>query len=428
MSITIDQFTARELRLLPVPSLSEGTTPPDHSEIHKVAETVLGGLKYSFAALAADPGVAATAAAGSVEAEMAAALAAFPKERLTAYAATARELLAAKPRTRAAIFGPVGELDPAKYLGAGGFTTLAETARLPELDATLLGVDPDVARIPLEKITTRGDDLVVSGLAPLAKEALTERLTTPRRALDPDLHSSRLDDIWGERLEVDPFAGGVAEEHYEPYATTDKLGLWITQIKCVDETNPEWPGDDEIALAGVEVDEDGDTKKIGEKFIGSGFRDGTTRSYANWRYTWFSLGEGKYWPKRYSVTFILAEKDHGGLQSFLDKIWQQVRDQVKAAIAKAVGGVASAYLGPVIGNAIGQAVAWVVDVFVGWIISLFGDDIFPLRTVSVTTPSAAARWYYPNGTWGNPSSPVRTVNFYGHGGHYQLRYHWKFHS
>ena len=128
------------------------------------------------------------------------------------------------------------------------------------------------------------------------------------------------------------------------------------------------------------------------------------------------------------MSLILAEKDHGGLQAFLDKIWQQVRDQVKAAIAKAVAGAVTPYLGPIIGQAIGQAVAWVVDVFVGWLINLFGDDIFPLQTVSVSTPSKGARWYYPNGTWGNPSSGTRVANFYGHGGHYQVRYHWQFHA
>ena len=117
-----------------------------------------------------------------------------------------------------------------------------------------------------------------------------------------------------------------------------------------------------------------------------------------------------------------------GLQAFLDRVWKSVRDQVKAAIAKAIGAGLSAYLGPVIANAIGAAVAWIVDVFVGWLINLFGDDIFPIQTVSVTTPSKSARWYYPNGQWGNPSSGIRVANFYGHGGHYQVKYYWKIHG
>jgi hypothetical protein len=423
-----EEFTAAQLRVVPTPVVTEGAGAPDNSEIRKAAEAVLGGLKYTFAAVAANPG--ATTAPGTVEDAMRHAIAGLPQARRDRYVATATDLVKAAPRVRSAFFGPAGETEPRTFLERGGLETLTEHVRLPVLNATLLGVKKETLRVPVSRLVERDGGLVVAdAAAPSADEIGRVAAESLRAATASEVRNSdRLAEAWGRRAGEDPWAGALVDGEFEPFAATDKLGLWISQIKCVDETNPEWWGSDEIALAGVEVDEDGDTKKIGEKYIGGGFDDGDAKNYANWRYTWFSLAEGQYWPKRYSVSFILAEKDHGGLQSFLDSVWQKVKEKVKEAIAKAIGTVASAYLGPVIGSAIGQAVAWVVDVFVQWLINLFGDDIFPVRTVSVTTPSAAARWYYPNGTWGNPSSGTRVANFYGHGGHYQIRYHWMFHA
>lgn len=422
-----EEFTAAQLRVLPTPEVTEGAVAPDNSEVRKAAGAVLGGLKYSFATVAANPAV--TPGAGTVEEAIRTALAALPQEKRARYAATATDLVKAAPRVRTAMFGAAGEQEPRAFLERGGLETLTEQVRLPALNAALLGVKKETIRVPLAGLTTRGTSLVVSDVAPAADEITRGVEDSLRAAAESDVRNEdRLADVWGRRAGRDPYEGSLVDGEFEPFAVTDKLGLWITQVKCVDETNPEFWGSDEIALAGVEVDEDGDTKKIAETFIGGGFDDGDVKNYANWRYTWFNLNEGQYWPKRYSVSFILAEKDHGGLQSFLNSVWEKVRAKVKEAIAKAIGTVASAYLGPVIGAAIGQAVAWVVDVFVQWLINLFGDDIFPVQTVSVTTPSAAARWYYPNGTWGNPSSGVRVSNFYGHGGHYQIRYYWKFHA
>jgi hypothetical protein len=237
-----------------------------------------------------------------------------------------------------------------------------------------------------------------------------------------------LAEIWEPRYRGDPYLNASSEAEFEEFAITDKMGFWITKVKCVDETNPEFWGHDEISLAGVSVDEDGDTKKISEKYIGGGFDDGDSKSYSNWRYHWFSLREGQYWPKTYSVSLILAEKDNGGLSNFLSSVWEKIRDKVKQAIEKAVAGALAGYVGPAIAAMIGKAVAWVVDIFVQWIISWWQDDIFPVFTARVTTPSMSARWYYPNGTWGNPSSGIRTAHFYGHGGHYYTQYYWKFYS
>ena len=142
----------------------------------------------------------------------------------------------------------------------------------------------------------------------------------------------------------------------------------------------------------------------------------------------FSLRESTHWPKTYAVSLILAEKDHGGLASFLNSVYSNVRAQVKAAIEKAVEGALTGWVGSVLAKAIAKAIAWIIDLLIGWIIDLFRDDIFPPFTAMVTTPSMSARWYYPNGTWGNPGSGIRTAHFYGHGGHYYVEYYWKMYS
>lgn len=213
-------------------------------------------------------------------------------------------------------------------------------------------------------------------------------------------------------------------DDFEPQAVTDKLGLWIRRVKCVDETNPEFWGSDEIALGGSSVDETGDLKSIAEVRIGGGFDDGDAKSYSpHWRWHWFNLREGgSNWPKSYFLTFVLAEKDMGGLSNFLQKLWDKVKSQVLAAITKAVSGGTSPWVGP-LGPVIGAAVSYAVNKIVEWFIKSWKDDIFPPSTVSCTLPSYGARWTV-NGRR-STSSNVRRAHFYGHGGHYYIEYYWK---
>jgi hypothetical protein len=153
-------------------------------------------------------------------------------------------------------------------------------------------------------------------------------------------------------------------------------------------------------------------------------------------YHMFSLTERTYWPKKFGVTFILAEKDHGGLSAFLNELWGKIRDKVRSALnaaAQAAGVALAAFLGlpevgALIGRAIGEALNWIINVLVGWLIQLFGDDIFRPFTAWVTMPSVNARWYYANGTWGNPWSPVSWFSVSGHGGRYRLDYQWNLYT
>lgn len=412
----------------PVPEDTYGAPAPDNSEIRKIAEDVLGALKYSFAAVAANQATAVRP--NSVEADFKSALERLPAQKREQAQRTATELVSASSPARIALFGRAGERSAEEHIGAvGGFARFDEGLAPLVLDRKLLGLRTPSITAPLESLRASSEGLLIpASLLPTGFESFRSDFESAGAvAADTEvMDDARLADIWGAANVGDPFADSASGSEFEEFATTDKMGFWITKVKCVDETNPEWWGSDEIALAGVSVDETGDTKKISEKYIGGGFDDGDSKSYSNYRYHWFSLREGEVWPKTYSVSLILAEKDNGGLSDFLNSVWEKVGKTVKEKIQAAVTAGLTPYLGAAIASAIGAAVAWVIDVFVKWIISLWKDDIFPPFTARVTTPSMSARWHYPNGTWGNPSSGVRTAHFYGHGGHYYVQYYWKF--
>ncbi|MCA1587012.1 MAG: hypothetical protein LC791_20330, partial [Acidobacteria bacterium] len=327
------------------------------------------------------------------------------------------------------MFGRAGGRASKDHLGAGGFERYDEGLSSLDIDKKLLGVSTSTLSAPLSTLSVISEGLLIPAAHLPAEFASFQQDSEAAESQAADsgvLAEERLAEIWGPTFIGDPFANSAPVSDFEEMQITDKMGFWITEVKCVDETNPEWLGSDEIALAGVSVDENGDTLKIPEKYIGGGFDDGNSKSYSNWRYHWFSLREGNVWPKTYVVTTILAEKDNGGLSNALNAVWEKVGPYVKKKIADAVAGGLTPELGPIIAKIIGEAVAWVVNELVEWIIDAFKDDLFPPFIAKVTIPSMSARWNYPNGTWGNPSSGLRKAHFYGHGGHYYVRYYWKF--
>ncbi|MCA9884630.1 MAG: hypothetical protein KC708_16745, partial [Anaerolineae bacterium] len=178
------------------------------------------------------------------------------------------------------------------------------------------------------------------------------------------------------------------------------------------------------------------TRKIGERRVGNKFRPGKVKRL-DWNYHSFSLIERSFWPKTFAITFILAEKDHGGLSSFLQNLWLHVRVAVYIAIKKAAdeaGKAIAAFLelpeiGPIIGKALSTVIRKIVDLALGWIFKLFGDEIFAPRTLEVTIPSR--NWRFGPVLWGSmPSlfSWIYTERFTGFGGIYDLRCQWELYS
>ncbi|MBW4417937.1 MAG: hypothetical protein KME13_01760 [Myxacorys californica WJT36-NPBG1] len=424
--LPLDRLPIELLR--PTATDTSGAPEPDNSEIRKIANDVLQAVQYSFASVAANPNQAVRA--DTLEETFQQTFKRMDAAKLERVQTKATQLVSAAPELRTTLFGRYGQLESKEFVSIG-FDRAHEGLAPLAIDQKLLGIRTSHLSIPqgVGRMTPEGL-LIPAANLPQGFEDFEDAIdmSTQRAAESHVYNAEKLQEIWGPVYSTDPFAGAGADE-FEEQAVTDKLGFYVTRVKCVDETNPEFWGSDEIAIAGVSVDEDGDSKKISEHYVGGGFDDGDEKNYSpNWNYHWFSMQEGNYWPKAYKVALMLAEKDNGGLSTALNTIWEKIGEKVKEAIAKAVTGALSGYVGPAIAAAIGQAVAWIVDKLVGWIITAFQDDIFPVFTASCTVPSFNARWNYPNGTWGSPTSDVRTAHFYGHGGHYIVNYYWKLYA
>jgi hypothetical protein len=213
-------------------------------------------------------------------------------------------------------------------------------------------------------------------------------------------------------------------------AVTNRLGFYITQVKCDDETNPELGSlsSDEIAIGGITVDETGDTEKVGEQSVGGGFDDGNVKNYSpHWQFTSFSLSEshplpGSKWPKAYFVTLLLAEKDHGGFSSALQDGWVIVGNKVTEEVQKAVTDI-TIETGPAISLALGKIAAWAVNELVRYILRMLNDDLFPPYVAELTVPGF--NYTFPGGS---KTGPLQTAHFIGHDGHYTVQYYWKLYA
>lgn len=410
-----------------------GADAPDNSELRKIAEDVLDAAKYTLAAVAANPDQ--NVRSDSLEAAFKGAISRLDATKRARMQQQAKTLVEAPEDVRTTHFGRYGKFGSSDLLGLG-FARADEALPPLALDKKLLGIKEPTISLPVSALrrTPEGGVLVPADQVPSEFEAV-ESLDTlsadfeeaQTAAMRSDVYdASRLNQLWGFTEPVDGASADTTDTDEFEAAVTDKLGFYITQVKCVDETNPEWLGSDEIAIAGVTVDETGDTKKVGETFVGGGFDDGDVKNYApHWRFTWFNLREahgeaGSKWPKMYFVTLLLAEKDHGGFSSSLDTVWKKIGDEVKKKVAAAITGALSGLVGPAIAAAIGQIAAWIVNALVGWIIKLFKDDLFPPRVIKCKIPSFNATW-----SGGSKTSSVRTASFSGHGGQYTVRYYWK---
>ncbi|MBE9113348.1 hypothetical protein IQ273_28630 [Nodosilinea sp. LEGE 07298] len=433
-NLQLEQLQFRPGLLNIKPTITEDPSVEElDGELLKIAEDVFNAAKYTVTAVAAEQD--AQVQPDSLAADFKGALKSVKPEMLSQARIQAAELVKASPTVRQTVFGRYGQL-PSQAVLNSGFERIDQGLTPLKVSPKLLGLPEARISVSLSDITATDGGLLIpqANLRVPAADFESAVHNSQTAAIESGvLDSNRFSQVWGEVYDGDPYSPmDSPEDDFEGQSTTDKLGLYVRKIKCEDETNPEWLGDDEIALAGVSTDEDGDTKKINERYIGGGFKDGKEKNYSSWRYHMFGMREGRYWPKKYGVTFILAEKDNGGLSTFLNNLWTRIRDKVKAAIAKAIeaaGGAVgaifgSAEIGAAIGRAVGQLVAWVVDKLAGWLIKLLKDDIFKPYTAWVTVPSFGARWNYPNGQWGNPWSPIRTVRFSGFGGRYRLDYQW----
>lgn len=209
------------------------------------------------------------------------------------------------------------------------------------------------------------------------------------------------------------------------------LHFRVHQVKCIDETNPEWLGHDEIAWGGVGVDDANVTTKIPEFYVGGGFDDGDSKGYNPPKVIWSANINDLTYPKTFLVTLGLAEKDSNGLSEFINKLYEAIKAEVQL-IFEALGAAAGAAVGTAIGGSVGTAIAGplgtiigivagaIIGALIGWLVGLLKDDIFPPMASSVTFNTTDDTF-----AGGSTVSPLLYFNYYGFGGHYRVSYTWQ---
>lgn len=381
--------------------LNVGPCRPDHSEFRKVGEDVLGAVKYLLCALAVQP--MCRVATDSLEAALVEGLAALPEARRERYREGAALLLGADDAIRARVFGRHAAV-PVERAREMGFDALLAATRAPVLDAKLLGMPRrDSSAVSLERLEAVWGPMTAVSAVSFTPELVgaVVPMTGGSSGTDPEV----------------PFPG-----YYR------KLELCVRQIKCFDETNPEWGSDDDIKVSGTAVHTDGTVTQAATKGEYS-FSDGESK-WPNWTFASFTRTKpkpGGIVYDTYAAFFVMAEIDSGGFGKVLSQLYAKVQDKVKAAIATAVASGASPFVGPFLGAVAGAVAAWVADKLIEWVISWFGDDLFPVKYVSLTGPRGFA--FYPSDQWISEGPGYRSkdewLKFYGHGGHYGVRYYWR---
>jgi hypothetical protein len=263
-----------------------------------------------------------------------------------------------------------------------------------------------------------------------SSQAMKTRLRALARPLDPNVPASVDAYEWFRGL-----IGAGDQSAAGPPAKT-RAECLIREIKCVDETTGfcgTEAGSDEISLGGMSIDPCAVVRRIAGSHIKDYGSDGETKTYPPPDYKLFAeytLQTPGEWPRVFFATFVLAEKDMGGLGEFLSTLVDLVRARLAAELAASLGPeVAAALVAAGTAGAVAAAVAIVLMIVVFVIVlaifeaikRAWEDDVFEPQTVAIPLENLAAADsidYPSQGLWG-------IVNFVGHGGHYQLFYSWR---
>ena len=217
-----------------------------------------------------------------------------------------------------------------------------------------------------------------------------------------------------------------------PWEVNKKVKFRIHEVKCIDETNPEFWGSDEISWGGATADDKGVVDKIARKYVRGGFDDGDKKQYSPPEIIkTFSLDKDYSDLKEFMVIMALAEEDSGGMSAFIQELYEAIKAEIGliltalgaaagAAIGASIGGSIGTAAGGPIGTIIGVAAGAILGALIGWLISALQDDIFP--------PQAASLFLYKQNTTfpgGSLISPQKELHYRDHGGHYRITYDWE---
>lgn len=209
-----------------------------------------------------------------------------------------------------------------------------------------------------------------------------------------------------------------------------RLKFLLDTVTCNNETGRTNSGSDEIALGGTASSASGTSTVIGERVISSDFDTGEVVSYGTGvNLHTFDLMASAY-PQSFLVTIALAEKDHGGFSDFITSLYEKIKGSVTAvftaigasaglAIGATIGGTLGTAVGGPIGLAIGVAAGAILGAFVGWLASVYRDDLFEPQTAAITIPGPLSDFN------GSLRSAQYNLGFIGFDGQYTVTYHWE---
>ena len=153
------------------------------------------------------------------------------------------------------------QIEPARTF-AYVASDIKDSSRIKNLHENLFDTEIDISHI---------------SSSPLA----SVRATLPHLNIDPGVAR-----LLADRLRWFPIdlggnneSGGETKEN-KTIQLNSGLKFRLHRVKCVDETNPEWPGDDEISMGGTSVNCQEVAEKINEFRVGNSFDDGESKRYS----------------------------------------------------------------------------------------------------------------------------------------------------
>ncbi len=183
----------------------------------------------------------------------------------------------------------------------------------------------------------------------------------------------------------------------------NRLDLVLRKVHCVDETDPESPGDDDMVIGGLLVGASGNTNSANSLASGH-YDDGDVTNHGAYPFGTYSLNTTSGYPKVFYCVLQLIEVD---------------TDEADAAraltdVMKLVGTLVSS-VNPAVG-ALVVAVAEAVQIFTGWLID---DD--PFYPFGITLNLNNANKFGADGR----SSNWHTGNISDHDGTYRIGFYWQ---
>lgn len=213
--------------------------------------------------------------------------------------------------------------------------------------------------------------------------------------------------------------------------TNKKIQFNLHEVKCVDETNPEPFGTDNMYVFGTYLNDKGVASPF-DYFKAGNFDDNEKKVFSPSKKLAIMDLDSTY-PKVMAVSIGLVEKDtDSSLATALKSVYaaieeevQGILDTVKAELTIIAGSIGAIFGGP-IGTAIASALAYVFasafDSFVNWMKELVtpDDDFFEVQTASIILEKPTSV-FEGNST----TSAVQTLRYQAHDGTYDLKYNWE---